>query len=178
MTRDEWSVHCDEISKSLDKNMKEIINILAGKYSVYQASEITGKNVSYDSDWDLFFWSNRGWNGKDYMDCFSLTFNKNRTPEKNLELLQEIVPLVESMQYENINMRIQYDAEINQTMIKETANKICENLVGKFIEYQGMTGKIKVVSENNGAVKYGFFRKNARSRYYQISNETLVAMNL
>ena len=130
--------------------MEEIVKQFASKYDIYQACEYTGKKISFDGDWDLFFWSDRGWNKKDFMTHFSLTFNDNRSPEQNMKLLEEIISLVETIEYENISCRIQYDAVIDEKKVGEDAKTICENLVGKFIEYCGMTGKIKVVREENG----------------------------
>ena len=174
MTREEWSKHCDEIAEGFAKPLNEILEKFLSKYSIYQASE----NVSYDSDWDLFFWSDRGWNGKDFMTHFKLNFNKERSPEQNMILLDEIISLVETMEYENIGCRIQYDAVIDNERVETEAKTICERLVGKFIDYHGMTGKIKVVREENGIKEYGFFKKNARNKYYSISNVDILAMHM
>ena len=178
MTREEWSKHCDEIAEGFAKPMEEIVKQFASKYDIYQACEYTGKKISFDSDWDLFFWSDRGWNGKDFMTHFKLNFNKERSPEQNMTLLDEIISLVETMEYENIGCRIQYDAVIDNERVETEAKTICERLVGKFIDYHGMTGKIKVAREENGIKDYGFFKKNARNKYYSISNTEILAMNM
>ena len=178
MTREEWSKHCDEIAESFAKPMTDILQEFASKYDIYQANEYTGKKISYDSDWDLFFWSDRGWNKKDVMTHFSLTFNDNRSPEQNMTLLEEIISLVKTMEYEKIGCRIQYDAVIDDERVETEAKTICERLVGKFIDYHGMIGKIKVVREENGIKEYGFFKKNARNKYYSISNVDILAMNI
>ena len=178
MTREEWSKHCDEIAEGFAKPMEEIVKQFASKYDIYQACEYTSKKISFDSDWDLFFWSDRGWNGKDFMTHFKLNFNKERSPEQNMELLEEIISLVETMEYENIGCRIQYDAVIDNERVETEAKTICERLVGKFIDYHGMIGKIKVVREENGIKEYGFFKKNARNKYYSISNTEILAMNM
>ena len=112
------------------------------------------------------------------MDCFKLSFNKNRTPEENIKLLEEIIPLVEGMDYENIGCRIQYNAVINNGKVEKEAKIICDSLIGKSIIYCGMIGKIKVVSERNGNKEYGFFKKYARSKYYHISYVDILAMNM
>ena len=178
MTIEEWSKHCDEIAEGFAKPMEEIVKQFASKYDIYQACEYTGKKISFDSDWDLFFWSDRGWNGKDFMTHFKLNFNKERSPEQNMTLLDEIISLVETMEYENIGCRIQYDAVIDNERVETEAKTICERLVGKFIDYHGMIGKIKVVREENGIKEYGFFKKNARNKYYSISNVDILAMNM
>ena len=98
--------------------------------------------------------------------------------EKNMALLNEIIPLVESMKYENIGCRIQYDAVLDKEKIEREAKEICEKLTGKFITYCGIEGKIKVVDEVNNYKTYGFFRKGARRKYYKVSNTEIIAMKL
>lgn len=174
MTKEEWSRHCDKIAEEFAKPLNEILEKFLSKYSIYQASE----NVSYDSDWDLFFWSDKGWNGKDFMTHFKLNFNEKRSPEQNMALLDEIISFIETMEYENIGCRIQYNAIMDNERIETEAKTICEKLVGKFIDYHGMTGKIKVVKEENGIKEYGFFKKNAKNKYYSISNSEILTMNM
>lgn len=178
MNNEQWSKHCDEISKELSISLNEILQVFINKYNIHQVSEETSTTEHYRSDWDLFFYSNRGWNNKDYFDYFTLSFNTKRTPEQNINLLNNIIPILEKMEYENIGCRIQYDAVINEEKIKIKAIEICESLLNKFINYRGMEGKIKVVKEENNIKEYGFFKKNARNRYYQISNADLVAMEI
>ncbi len=177
-TNEEWSKHCDRVAESFAKSMTDILQEFIAKYNIHQVSEETSTMEHYNSDWDLFFWSDRGWNKKEFMTHFNLTFNDNRSPEQNMELLEEIISLVEAMKYENIGCRIQYDAVIDGKKVEDEAKTICENLVGKFIDYCGMTGKIKVVREENGIKEYGFFKKNARNKYYHISNMEILAMSM
>lgn len=169
MTNDEWNKHCDIMAESFDRPLREILNVFINKYNIHQVSEETSTTEHYRSDWDLFFWSNQGWNGKDYMDCFSLNFNKKRKASVNMNMLQDVITLLEEVDYKNISCRIQYDAVIDENKVNEEAMTICDKLVGKFIEYAGMVGKIKVVSESDGNRKYGFFKKNARNKYYSVS---------
>lgn len=178
MCREEWNEYYDEFSKSLDKSMTEILKCFINKYNIHQVSEETSTMEHYRSNWDLYFYSNRGWNGKDYMDYFSLSFNDRRTLEQNMYLLEEIISLVDAMEYENIGCRIQYDAAIDEKSVKEAAYNIIEKLVGKFISYRGMIGKIKVIKEENGIKEYGFFKKGARNRYYSISDTEILAFYL
>jgi hypothetical protein len=173
-TREQWSKHCEDFSKSLEKPMMEILEQFISKYNIHQVSEETSTTEHYRSDWDLYFESSKGWNEEKYMDSFKLNFNSKRNAKQHMNLLAEIIDIVEKMDYENIYCRIQYDALINKNEIKEKALKICEKLVDKFINYQGMEGKIKVVGSYDGIKEYGFFKKNSRKRYYTISNEYLL----
>lgn len=178
MTKEEWNKHCDKIAESFDKPLKAILKAFTDRYNIHQVSEETSTLKHFKSDWDLYFWSNLGWNGKEYMDCFSLTFNDKRNAERNMKLLEEIVDLLKSLDYENIGCRIQYDAAIDENKVAEKCNDICENLLGKFIEYNGMIGKIKVVRKENDIKEYGFFKYNAKKCGYAISNVDIVAMNI
>lgn len=178
LSEKEWTKRCDDFGKSLDGIMKKVLSVFTDKYDIHQVSEEKSTYKHYNSDWDLFFWSNEGWNGKNYMDCFRLSFNEHRTTEKNIGLLNEIVSMLHNMKFENIYCRVQYEAVINDKDIKEEAKKVYESLAGKFIIYSGMTGKIKVVSKGDGNKEYGFFKKNARNKYYRMSNIELLAMSM
>lgn len=176
MSKEQWNKYCEEISKSFDKPLKEILSHFIDKYNIHQISEETSTISHYDSDWDLHFWSNRGWNGTENMDCFVLTFNKRRNPEQNMQMLKKIISLIEVMEYSNIGCRIQYDAVINKKAVEEATHNIIDSVLGKFIDYRGMTGKIRLIGEENGVKKYGFFKKGAKSHYYHISNMEILAM--
>lgn len=174
MTREEWSEHCNDIAESFSKPMMEILEKFISKYNIHQISKETSTMEHYTSDWDLYFWSDRGWNEKDYMTCFKLNFNTKREPKQNMELLEEIISFISLMEYENIGCRIQYDVAINEKKVAEKVDTVYENHIGKFVEYQGMIGKLKVVREENGMKEYGFFKKNARSKYYSIPNTKIL----
>lgn len=161
-----------------EKSLRDVLGIFIGKFDIHQVSAETSTNAHYSSDWDLFFWSNRGWNGKEYMNCFSLTFNDNRTAEQNMELLDKIVAILESTENEKVSCRIQYDAVIDEKTVAEAARKIFEGIAGKFISWSGYEGKIKVVNAEGSETEYGFFKKYSKKRYYKITNADLVAMSL
>lgn len=176
MTSEEWSKHCEEIARSFAPSMEEILSKFIGKYDIYQISEETSTSEYFNSDWDLYFYSDKGWGGRDYMTRFSLSFNDRRSPEQNMKLLEEIIPLVEAMDFKNIQCRIQYKIAIDEKKVKKDAETICESLVGKSIIHRGVNGKIKMIKESNGIREYGFFKKNAKSKYYAISQAELILM--
>lgn len=178
MTASEWNERCEKIAESFDKPLRAILTAFCEKYDIHQVSVETSTMAHYRSDWDLYFWSNRGWNGKDYMDCFTLSFNGNRSAEQNMKLLDEIITMMKTMEFENIGCRIQYDATIDYKKVEEDAKAICENLLGKFVTYCNMVGKIKIVNETNGNKEYGFFKKNARNRYYPVSYVEILGMSI
>lgn len=173
-----WNKCCDGYVESFSVPLADVLQEFVTKYDIHQVSEETSTMEHYNSNWDLFFWSDKGWNKKDFMTHFSLTFNTNRTPEQNMKLLEKIISLVELMNYENVVCHIQYEAFIDKKKVEEKANAIYKNFVGKFIKYCGMTGKIKVIQEENGIKKYGFFKKNARNKYYPITNMEILTMGM
>lgn len=176
MTREQWGAHCDEVAKSFVKPLTEILQQFVEKFNIHQVSEETSTMEHYRSDWDLFFWSDKGWNEKDYMTHFSLSFNESRDVGRNMKLLDEVTSLVKSMSYDNIGCRIQYQAVVNETMVEEEALELVGSLAGKFVDYYGMTGKIKFLDIEDGVQKYGFFKKNARANYYPVSDADIVAL--
>lgn len=175
MSVEEWSAYCDNISKSLEQPMKEVLKKFVERYDIHQVSEETSTMTHYNSDWDLFFHSNRGWNGKTWMDSFDLTFNKGRTAEQNMKLLDEILLLLETLEYDNIYCRVQYTVVYDEERLAEEGIRICEELAGKVIYYCGYEGKIKEVAGSNGAKEFGFFKKRARGKYFPVKYSELVA---
>ena len=180
-TREEWSARCDALSKSLDKPLTEIMKALCEKYDIHQTSPETDTLKHYRSEWDLFFWSNRGWNGQDHMDTVQLTFNDERPIEYRAKVLETLLPMLEEMEYKNIGCRIQYCIILDDKKIFETASTVYnEALAGKFLRYNGLEGKIKIVGKDrvSGENCYGFFRKGAKTKHYPISSAEIVLMGL
>lgn len=180
-TREEWSARCDALSKSLDKPLTEIMKVLCQKYDIHQTSPETDTIKHYRSEWDLFFWSNRGWNGQDHMDTVQLTFNDERPIEYRAKVLETLLLMLEEMEYKNIGCRIQYCIILDDKKIFETAESVYnEALAGKFLRYNGLEGKIKIIGKDrvSGENCYGFFRKGAKTKYYPISSAEIVLMGL
>lgn len=172
------SAQFESVQEAFSKSLQDVLDIFIGKFDIHQVSEETSTSTHYNSNWDLFFWSDRGWNGKEYMSRFTLSFNENRTPEQNMELLDKIIALLESMENEKVYCRIQYDAHIDMKRVAVAARKIYDGIAGKFVEMFCHIGKVKIVSEDSEGVKYGFFKKGASKRYYALSAADLLTMNL
>lgn len=172
------SAEFEAVQEAFGKSLRDVLDIFIGKFDIHQVSAETSTNAHYGSDWDLFFWSDRGWNGKEYMSCFSLTFNDNRTAEQNMILLDKIVAILESTENEKVSCRIQYDAVIDEKAVAEAARKVFDGIAGKFVSWSGYEGKIKIVSTEDSETEYGFFKKGSKKRYYKITNADLVTMSL
>lgn len=176
MTRKQWDEHCDKVAQSYAILFDEILTKFEEKYNIHQTTPETSTMEHYRSNWDLYFWSNKGWNQKSVATCFSLSFNSSRNADDNMKLLNEIIPFVESLDYKNVGCRIQYCVQLNGADIDEEALRIVKNLEDQFVEFWGYTGKIKVIKEENGHMEYGFFKKGAKKKYSPISDAEIVAL--
>ena len=175
MNRDEWSIHCDEKSKDIYKQLLLVINAIKDKYNIHQLTEETSTMQHFRESWDLFFYSNKGWNQKDYFDYFSLGFNEKRSIEDNNRLLNELLTIIEPFIAKNIYCRVQYTHRHNKEKIEQDGTAICKKLTDKMIAYYDKEGKIKVVGQDKeGNNLYGFFKKGARKYYSDVSFEYLV----
>lgn len=172
LSSSEWTERCHKISRQLAPQMKEIIAALDGKYDIHQTKPENATIEHFHSNWDLSFWSNGGIDNPE-LDYFNLTFNSNRAPDENMALLNELRPLIEEMEYKNIQCRIQYGG--TQTLEQKVRTEadglaIIKDLAesNKMINFRGMTGKVRKLNSYS-TQEYGFFRKGAKTRYYSIS---------
>lgn len=172
MTKTEYSNHCKKLGKIICARLKDVLQeVLKQGYDIHQVSAETSTLEHYSSDWDLFYWSNEGWNGEDYFDHFSLTFNKKRSVEQNMQLLEQLITLIEKMAYKNIGCRIQYDAELDNDRITVDAKASYRTIADKWITFNGVLGKIKYVESRE---EYGFFKKGTRSNYIRLSEYDVI----
>ena len=172
MTNEEWNLHCDEIAEGIYQQMLPIITLLNEKYNIHQISEEKSTIEHYRENWDLYFYSNKGWNNKDYFDHMKLSFNGKREANENIKLLEEILLLLKNLEVKNVSCKVQYTTRINEEKVKNKSTEICKQLLDKNIEYQGMKGKIKLIDKSKEI--YGFFKSRARNHYYNISDTYLV----
>lgn len=71
--------------------------------------------------------------------------------EQNKALLQEIIPLLEQLEAQNVYCRVQYKTREHHEKIKSKSKEICERLK-----------------------EYGFFKKRSKKKYYRISDTYLI----
>lgn len=169
----------DEVKAWADENARETHEILMKvaslfkAYDIHQFSPETSTMAHCNSDWDLFWYSNKGWNGTNYVSYFTLSFNEKRDERKNFRLYQEIVELLSESDILNVNCNVQHTVEWNDKKLAADAAVFAERLNGITVVYApfgfNMEGKIKPVE--NG---FGFFKKNSKSKYYDISNLDIV----
>lgn len=170
MTLEEWHNRCEESSKEIYKQLMKIVPLFE-KYRIVYRVDLATNHGYYESSDNLYFYSNKGWNGKDYFDHFTLSFDKNRPAEEIISFKNEIISMLEKSNTDtpNIICIVQYDDKPNEKKLTEDAEIICKELEGKTIEYGGMKGKIKRLGDC-----WTFWKLRARRSYYHINNEELV----
>ncbi len=161
LSKEDWNKHCDNAKIETEKQLQKIVEILGNKYVVYGYNE-----DKYKSDWDLFLSMRSA-----YMQ---IPFNKNRSVEQNRQLLNELLELIEQIDNTHLECTVQYTARENEDKIEIDANNIIEKLLEKTVTYKGMEGKIKLVEEYKDFRRYGFFKKRARAKYYEVDKKHLV----
>jgi hypothetical protein len=174
LTRDEWSVRCDQHKKDIGQKIENIINLINENFAIYQYKD---KSLDYSkSDWDLFFWCNSMSGSRD-MSYVTLNPNKKRTIEQQITDIKNVLELIKTIECDGIGVAIQYDIEYNKDKVKEIVTAQYKNIKDKFIKYLGYTGKIKEVGTSyEGNTCYGFFKKGASKKYYQVSDSTFLQM--
>lgn len=179
MSQEEWLQRCEALLKSFDAKLTEIMDVFKKKYDIHQVSEETSTMAHFTSNWDLHFWSNKGCASQHYMDFVRLSFNDERAVSENNRLLEEILELVKALDgYSNIRCRVQYTVCLDEERVHREAMAVGDSLVGKDFQYRGMTGKVKVITEDENRKVFGFFKKRARSRYYCLNDVDLLLCSL
>lgn len=174
LTKDQWNKRCEETSIKIFNQILPIVELLNNKYDIHQITKEKSTLEHYGTNWDLYFWSNKGWNNKEYYDHIKLNFNDKKTTEENKKLLDKILRLLEKTETKNVYCRVQYTIRINEEEIIKKSTEICESLLGKTIDYKGMKGKIKIVNHDDNKKIYGFFKNRATKKYYTISESYMV----
>lgn len=159
----EWCKHCDESWKKYDKVAKDIMDVLDKKYEIYQYN-----NMRNYGNHELFFCSNRGWNNKDYMTTVTISPNTRRD---NIAFCDKVINDIVDCYTGDVplEIRVQYELEIIDEGLRNIVIPFIEGITDKFITYRSELGKIKKVNNKD----YGFFRKGAKRRYYELSHSDL-----
>lgn len=170
----------DEFCQKWAHEVRTAMIELAKQYSIHQLTEETSTMDHYRSAWDLYWYSNEGWNGKKYFDHAQISFNQNRTEEDNHRIFAEVLAFFETIEIDGTMIHIQYVAEVDERKTAQKAFEVFQSIDGKMINYHGKLGKIKQTGRNviTGAIHYGFFKKGARAKYYEVSAEELALVEV
>jgi hypothetical protein len=175
LTTEQWNKRCENFSYYLFTQLNIIKEYFTQNYDVHQITEEKSTREHYNSDWDLFFYSNKGWNNKDYFDYIKLNFNSNRSTSSIMELSQQITAILSEMNIKNIACRIQYTLKYNDIKIEQDAKKIIEATKESFTTHFGRVGKFKLIHvDSDGKNVYAFFPKGSKKKCYSIDNLTVI----
>ncbi len=163
-----WKERCEQAGKAVCKEMERMMEVLSQKYSIYQYNP----QVKY-GEHELFFYSNRGWNGRNWYDHIQLSFNDALGVNKKDELLNELLDLLFDMESENIACRVQYETVPNYEKLRIDAAERYDVIKDKFVSCWGNIGKVKEVEED-GKKQYGFFKKGAKKYYMPLLDEDMI----
>ena len=163
---DEWRSRCEDTQKDFDYMAKSIMKDIASKYRVEQYNYGTNENpefVPFETG-DFYYYSNKGWNGTDYITYFQLTPRKHE-----LKDYCEFISFL-SQFTNDIECRVQFDVEIDNEKLSKYVQNNVKSVTDKMISYCNYKGKIKWVECNK---HYGFFKKGARSHYFKLKDTDL-----
>lgn len=163
LSREDWSKRCDENRLKVAVKVEKIIDLIHENFVIYQYKN---KDIDYSKDnWDLFFWSN-----SEDLSYVTLNPNEKRSNEQQIEDINKVLSLLKTINIEGIQVHIQHKVIYKEEIVQDIVLNEYNNVKDKFINYNGLNGKIKEVGKNyRGKVVYGFFKKGARSKYYQVS---------
>lgn len=165
-------------SKEANHNLlREIVELFETQFDIHQISPQKSSLKHYASDWDLHYYDNSGWNDLKTMDFFILTFNSRRTEAQNRATYRKIHSILNGggfneiryfhdEKFKNVECVVTYTASVNPEKVANDAAQFANELKDRWVKFGSITGKIKTVDNSQG---YGFFKKNAKSRYLPIS---------
>jgi hypothetical protein len=175
LTREQWSERCDQHKKNIGQKIEKVINLINENYVIYQ---YLNESINYSKgDWDLFFWCNCNKDNSRDMSYVTLNTNKKRTIEQQITDINNVLELIKTVECDSIGVDIQYTVEYDKEKVKEIVTAQYQIIKDKFISYLGSMGKIKEVGTSyKGDICYGFFKKGASKKYYQVSDSTFLQM--
>jgi len=136
------------------------------------------KDLPFGTDaWELFYYSNKGWNNKDYPDFVRLSFNERKSYEEMDADYERLLKSIKNQSIDDeVTIKLHMYARGNKEKIKIEALVFLQGKTNKFFVWNGSIGKIKEVPFDTGEVAYGFFEKNAKKKYWKLSYEQILEM--
>jgi hypothetical protein len=171
-------VHSLRVStrKSNAAKIESLLDAMAVKHKIYQYKD---KTISYRQyGWDLFFWCNHDSEGRDY-SYVTLDTNKKRSVEQRAVDVAKALEDMQQIGLEGIEVYIQYMTTYDSNKVKIIVLDYLAKTADKPVEMMGQKGKIKPVGTNHiGETVYGFFKKGAKTKYWQLSYESILRLAL
>lgn len=155
--REKYRGDVDEFGRTVHSQMQEIMKEVEQEFPKIMQYNYDGK------DYCLFFYSNRGWNGKDYYDYMILSGFNGNTDVWGMNAVN-LLRLVSEIETKNVTCRVQYAVELYRDKLELDAQVIGDLLVGKKCTYNGMIGKVEKIQDN-----FYFKKQRARKYHFQLS---------
>ena len=175
MSREEFSAFCEQRRRFYAEKITKVVDLLNNNFSICQYDD--SKNISYSSDWDLFFWCNCTAIDNKYqrnMSYCTLSFNNLSTIEKKFDVLTAVQKLLADYVDDDIQIYIQYSLEYNDDIIQKDADKYYNLVKGKTLEIsQYGKGTIRKIADTY----YGFFKPRAKTKYYPLSDIEVIEIS-
>ena len=172
-----WSAYTVTNARQRSKHMERIAAVMAQNFKVCQYG--SEDEVSYSSDWDLFFWCNdfsttmRGLlTGRDY-GYFTLSFNSRHNPERRQEILDRAMRVLELFaDDENLHVAVQYETVMDDAKIEHDAKLAIPRIAGQKCVYSSMVGRV----ETNGEALF-FRKKRSRKYIYRLTDTEILSIS-
>jgi len=162
LSNEQWMIKCEQKLKEVHDKLKYIMDKLSERFIICQYNK---KLNFHDDNWELFFWSNKGWNNKEYFDYITLSPNEKQPIEQQLAIINDVINILKTMDIEGVQVTIQYTAIYNEEKVQDIVLNYCRKMQNKMINYGNYAGKI---IELNG--RYFFKKKGTRKYIYEIDN--------
>lgn len=167
-TSKEWADGCYKTHHDFYEKACEMLEAFGKNHKLYQYN-------CKEHDYDYFFYSNQGWNKKDWFDFCQINLDDEdveRNKKQNVELREWITNW--NGDPENlIKCRIQYSSVLDKEKIAEAVEQNVHKIVDKMLDYGSRKGKIKLIESQN---EYGFFKKGARKWYTPLNDSNIIGI--
>ena len=164
---EEWSAHCDATREKIAAENLALMEFLEKHFTFGQFK--TPYNFK-DDDYTFWFYCNDLYNttcgrlsGRDY-SYITLSLDKKGDEKEKERIFAKVKELLADYPAKNIQAIFQYSQVENTDSVKEEAERIFKECEGKFVNYDGMIGKLE---RHDG--EYIFKKKYAKAYGYRVS---------
>lgn len=165
---EEWADGCYKTHHDFYVKACEMLEAFGKNHKLYQYNY--KKN-----DYDYFFYSNEGWNKKDWFDFCQINLD-DKDAERNKKQDTKLRNWISNWDGDSENLikcRIQYSSILDNEKIAEVVKQNIDKIVDKMLDNGFCKGKIKWVESRN---EYGFFKKGARKWYTPLNDSDIISI--
>lgn len=158
LSREEWGNRCDKMADFIAEQNKIALDKLAKVFNIGQY------NYNHKCDMgDFWFWAG------EKLDYITLFTNEDDGTEKRNEKAEMALEILKTIDTANNIVRIHYTAVYDEEKLTESVENFVKSVDGKFINYNGMAGKLFKDMYN----RYIFKKKGARKYGYELSKKAV-----